>query len=401
MTASRPALVPRLAGLGTTIFAEMSALAAATGSVNLGQGFPDVDGPRAMADVVAQAVRDGRGNQYPPGPGIPELRAAISRHQRDEYGLDVDPDTEVLVTAGATEAIAAAVLALVDDGDEVIALEPFYDSYAATIAMARGVAVPVRLHPPHFALDEARLRAAVTPRTRMLLLNTPHNPTGAVLSADELAAVARVAVERDVVVVSDEVYEHLTFDRPHVPVATLPGMAGRTLTISSAGKTFSFTGWKIGWVTGPADLVDAVHTTKQFLTFVSGGPLQHAVTHGLDHERRWVEAHRIELWAERERLCAGLADLGLTVFPPSGTYFVTTDVRSLGWSDGAAFCRALPQRAGVVAVPCASFYQDVDDEARALVRWTFGKSPTVISEALRRLSGADLTVEAPNRVARR
>ena len=384
-------LVPRLRGLGTTIFAEMSALATSTGSVNLGQGFPDVDGPRTMVDVAVQALHNGRGNQYPPGPGVPELRHAIARHQAANYGIALDPDREVLVTTGATEAIAAAVLALVDDGDEVVALEPFYDSYDATIRMARGRPVPLRLNAPRFVLDEATLRAAVTPRTRLILLNTPHNPTGAVLTSDELHAVARVVNDYDLLVVTDEVYEHLTFDRPHVALATLAGMAERTLTISSAGKTFSFTGWKIGWATGPAALVDAVRTTKQFLTFVSGGPLQYAVAHGLDHEQVWVEQHRRELAGQRDVLCAGLTELGLTVSRPSGTYFVTTDVRSLGWSDATAFCRALPERAGVVAIPCVGFYADQDAEARAMVRWTFGKSAQTLDQALERLRGADLS----------
>ena len=391
MSRRNPPLVTRLQGLGTTIFAEMSALAATTGSVNLGQGFPDVDGPPAMAEVAAQALRDGRGNQYPPGPGIPELRAAITDHQATAYDLHLDADREVLVTAGATEAIAASMLALVDDGDEVVALEPFYDSYEATIRMARGRPVGVRLSAPDFALDEARLRAAITDRTAVILLNTPHNPTGAVLSAAELHSVAQVAREHDLIVVTDEVYEHLTFDRPHLPIASLPDMAERTLTISSAGKTFSYTGWKIGWVTGPADLVDAVRTTKQFLTFVSGGPLQYAVAHGLDHERAWVEQHRQELAVERDMLTKGLGDLGLTVHPTRGTYFVTTDVRSLGWTDGTEFCRALPQRARVVAIPCVGFYAEPDADARALVRWTFGKSPATLTQALDRLAEADLS----------
>jgi N-succinyldiaminopimelate aminotransferase len=384
-------LVPHLQGLGTTIFAQMSALATATGSVNLGQGFPDVDGPPAMVEAAARALREGRGNQYPPGPGVPELRSAISKHVERTYGRSVDRDHEVLVTAGATEAIAAAMLALVDEGDDVIALEPFYDSYVATIRMARGRPVPVRLHPPDFAVTEARLRVAVTARTKVLLLNNPHNPTGSVLSEEELALIARVAIEHDLVVVSDEVYEHLTFEQAHVPIATLPGMAQRTLTISSAGKTFSFTGWKIGWVTGPAELVDAVRTTKQFLTFVSGGPLQYAVAHGLVHEMDWVEQHRSELALQRDLLSGGLAGLGLAVNPSQGTYFVTTDVRSLGWSDATAFCRALPDRAGVVAIPCAGFYAQQDDEARALVRWTFGKSYSTLVRALERLRAADLS----------
>jgi N-succinyldiaminopimelate aminotransferase len=384
-------LVPHLSGLGTTIFAEMSALAARTGAVNLGQGFPDTDGPRSIAQAAADAVLGGRGNQYPPGSGIPELRRAIADHQLRHYGLSWDPDTEVLVTAGATEGIAAAMLALVDEGDEVIALEPFYDSYLATIAMARGRCVPVRLDAPGFALDEDRLRAAVTERTKVILLNSPHNPTGAVLTPAELEAVARVAVEHDLLVVSDEVYEHLTFDLPHTPIATLPGMAERTLTLSSAGKTFSFTGWKIGWATGPAELVAALRTTKQFLTFVNGGPFQYAVALGLGDEMKWVEQQRLSLLTRRDLLADGLTSLGFTTYRPQGTYFVTTDVRSLGWDDALAFCRSLPERAGVVAIPCSVFYQQPDDTVSALVRWTFSKREQVLEEALGRLAKADLT----------
>jgi len=305
--------------------------------------------------------------------------------------LSVDPDDEVLVTAGATEAIAAVVLGLCEQGDEVVTFEPYYDCYAATIALAGAVRRTSVLRFPDFAVDEASLRAAFSSRTRLILLNTPHNPTGAVLSAAELHSVAQVAREHDLIVVTDEVYEPLTFDRPHLPIASLPDMAERTLTISSAGKTFSYTGWKIGWVTGPADLVDAVRTTKQFLTFVSGGPLQYAVAHGLDHERAWVEQHRQELAVERDMLTKGLGDLGLTVHPTRGTYFVTTDVRSLGWTDGTEFCRALPQRARVVAIPCVGFYAEPDADARALVRWTFGKSPATLTQALDRLAEADLS----------
>ena len=383
-------LVPHLAGLGTTIFAEMSALAVRTGAINLGQGFPDTDGPAAMAEAAAAAVVGGRGNQYPPGPGIPELREAIAQHQLNCYGLQWDPETEVLVTAGATEGIAAAMLALVDQGDEVIALEPFYDSYRATIAMARGRCVPVRLHAPQFRLEEAALRAAVTEHTRIILLNSPHNPTGAVLSRGELEAVARVAIEYDLTVVTDEVYEHLAFDEPHIPIASLPGMKERTLTLSSAGKTFSFTGWKIGWATGPEELIAATRTTKQFLTFVSGGPFQYAVAEGLTKEMEWVAAQRSAMAARRELLAGGLSQLGLTVHRPRGTYFVTTDARTLGWSDALAFCRALPQRAGVVAIPCSAFYAQLDDEVKALVRWTFSKQAATLARALDQLAAADL-----------
>src|SRR5215469_1189660 len=277
----RGVLNSALAGMGTTIFAEMSALAVETGSVNLGQGFPDTDGPAEVARVAAEAVLTGRGNQYPPGPGVPELRTAIGEHQKRFYGLDVDPDTEVLVTAGATEAIAAAMLALLEPGDEVIALEPYYDSYAACIALAGAVRVPVTLRPPGFRPDLDALRAAITPRTRLILLNSPHNPTGMVATRDELAIIASLAVEHDLLVVTDEVYEHLVFDGQHIPIATFPGMRERTVTISSAGKTFSFTGWKIGWVTGTPELVNAVRTAKQFLTYVSSGPFQYAAAHAL------------------------------------------------------------------------------------------------------------------------
>jgi N-succinyldiaminopimelate aminotransferase len=387
---TRDRLVPHLADLGTTIFAEMSALAVATGSINLGQGFPDVDGPSSVADAAVQAILAGRGNQYPPGPGIPVLRHAIASHQTSRYGLAVDPERGVLVTAGATEAIAAAMLAFVDIGDEVIALEPFYDSYRATIAMARGRCVPVRLDAPEFRLTEDRLRSAVTDRTRVLLLNSPHNPTGAVLSRPELDLVSRVAIEHDLLVVTDEVYEHLAFDEPHIPMSALPGMAERTLTISSAGKTFSFTGWKIGWVTGPEHLVTAVRTTKQFLTFVSGGPFQYAVAHALEHEMAWVDGLRESMASRRDLLASGLAEIGLDAHRPRGTYFVTTDVRPLGWSDALSFCRALPERAGVVAVPCSMFYEAPGPAEQALVRWTFSKREPVLTDALNRLADADL-----------
>ncbi len=384
-------LVPHLAGLGTTIFAEMSALAVSTGAINLGQGFPDVDGPRSVADAARQAIRDGRGNQYPPGPGVPVLRQAIAAHQQSTYGIALDPDSEVLVTAGATEAIAAAMLAFVDEGDEVIALEPFYDSYRATITMARGRCVPVRLEPPAFRLDPGRLRDAVTDRTKVLLVNSPHNPTGAVLSEAELSLIAQVAIDHDLIVVTDEVYEHLAFDEPHIPIATLPGMAERTVTISSMGKTFSFTGWKVGWVSGPASLVDAVRTTKQYLTFVSAGPFQYAAAHALTTEMGWVEDLRQSMARRRDLLTDGLTSLGLDAHRPRGTYFVTTDVRPLGWDDALAFCRALPERAGVVAVPCSVFYESPGPGESALVRWTFSKQEHVLEDALSRLAAADLS----------
>ena len=373
-----------MAPMGTTIFAEMSAMAVATKSVNLGQGFPDTDGPAVVAEAAAAAIMAGRGNQYPPGPGVPELRRAIAAHQQRFYGLDVNPDTEVLVTAGATEAIAAALLALTEPGDEVIAFEPYYDSYAACIALAGAVRVPVTLRPPGFRPDLDALRAAITPRTRLILLNTPHNPTGAVFSRAELTAIADLAVEHDLLVITDEVYEHMVFDGEHVPIVTLPGMAGRTVTISSAGKTFAFTGWKIGWVTGSAELVTAVRTVKQFLTFVSGGPFQYAVAEGLALPDSYYAQLNGDLRARRDLLCDGLAEAGFAVYRPAGTYFVTTDISALGETDGIAFCRSLPERAGVVAIPAAVFYDDAK-AGESLVRFAFCKKPEVLEEALTRL----------------
>ncbi|MFD7707337.1 pyridoxal phosphate-dependent aminotransferase [Streptomyces sp. NPDC059786] len=387
---ARPFLNRRLAEFGTTIFAEMSALALSTGAINLGQGFPDTDGPEEIREAAVRALRDGRGNQYPPGPGVPELREAVAAHQRRRYGLAYDPGTEVLVTAGATEAIAASLLALVEPGDEVIAFEPYYDSYAASIAMAGGRRVPVTLRPHEgaFRLDLDELRDAVTDRTRLLLVNTPHNPTGTVLTRAELAEIARLAVERDLLVVTDEVYEHLAFDdAEHVPLASFPGMRERTVTIGSAGKTFSFTGWKVGWVTSTPELTGAVRSAKQFLTYVASGPFQYAVAEALALPDAYFDAFRADMRAKRDVLAAGLADAGFEVFRPAGTYFVTTDIRPLGESDGFAFCRALPERAGVVAVPNAVFYDDREAGA-PFVRFAFCKRTEVLEEAAKRLKAA-------------
>jgi N-succinyldiaminopimelate aminotransferase len=372
-----------------TIFSEMSALAVRTGARNLGQGFPDVDGPASAIEVAVEALRGGR-NQYAPGPGVPELRRAVAAHQQRHYGLELDPDQQVLVTAGATEAIAAAIFSLVNPGDEVAVLEPFYDSYTASIEMAGGARPPVTLRAPDFRLDVDALRAAVTDRTTVLLLNSPHNPTGSVLTRPELEAVAAVAQEHDLVVITDEVYEHLVFDdREHIPLCTLPGMWDRTVSISSAGKTFSFTGWKVGWVTGPADLVDVVMSAKQWLTFTNAAPLQPAIAHALDHEAGFYVRLATELQAKRDLLCDGLAGLDVDVNVPEATYFVTTDVRRYGHEDGLAFCLALPEKAGVVAIPCQPFYDD-QDAGRHLVRWAFCKETPVIEEGLRRLRAADL-----------
>ncbi|GAA3393832.1 pyridoxal phosphate-dependent aminotransferase [Streptomyces roseoviridis] len=381
---TRPLLNRRLAEFGTTIFAEMSALAVRTGSINLGQGFPDTDGPEEVREAAVRALRDGRGNQYPPGPGVPELRTAVAAHQRRFYGLDVDPDTEVLVTAGATEAIAATLLALLEPGDEVIAFEPYYDSYAACIAMAGGRRVPLTLRAPDFRPDLDALRDAVTDRTRLLLLNSPHNPTGMVLSREELTAIAELAVERNLLVVTDEVYEHLVFDGEHVPLISLPGMRERTVRISSAGKSFSFTGWKVGWVTAAAPLLSAVRSAKQFLTYVSSGPFQYAVAEALALPDAYFTGFRDGLAAKRELLSAGLAEAGFEVYRPQGTYFVTTDVAALGEKDALAFCRSLPERCGVVAVPNSVFYDD-EKAGRTQVRFAFCKRTGVLEEAVERL----------------
>jgi N-succinyldiaminopimelate aminotransferase len=379
-----PYLSSRLQGFGTTIFAEMSALAASTGAINLGQGFPDTDGPAVVAEAAIDAIRAGH-NQYPPGIGIPELRDAIAQHQRHWYGIELDPDTEVLVTAGATEAIAASLLALCEPGDEVLTFEPYYDSYAACTAMAGAERRVVTLHPPDYHFDAGALRAAVTPRTRLVLLNSPHNPTGKVFSRDELASIAELCVEHDLLAVTDEVYEHLVFDGEHVPLATFPGMRDRTVTISSSGKTFSFTGWKIGWVCASPPLLDAVKTAKQFLTYVNGAPFQPAIATALALPDATILELGADLGRRRDQLCDGLAAAGFTVFRPAGTYFVTTDIRALGEDDGLAFCRALPERCGVVAVPNVVFYDD-KDAGRSLVRFAFCKRPEVLDEAVARLA---------------
>ena len=381
----------RLHGIPPTIFAEMSALAARTGSVNLGQGFPDQDGPPEVL-AAAVAALEGGANQYAPGTGVPALRRAVADHQRRHYGLELDPDTQVAITTGCTEAVAAALLGLVEPGDEVVVLEPYYDSYLAMLQVAGGVRRPVTLRSPDFRVDLDELRTAVTPRTRFVLLNSPHNPTGTVLTRAEVEAVAALAVERDLVVITDEVYEHLVFDgSTHVPVATLPGMAERTLTLSSIGKSYSLTGWKIGWATGPAHLVAAVVAAKQWLTFTSGAPLQPAAAVALDEHPDWPRALGRDLQQRRDLLVSGLLGAGLPTTTPQGTYFATSDVRDLGWDDGLAFCLALPERAGVVAIPAQVFYDDPRGPGRHLVRWAFCKKREVLAEAVSRLSSADLS----------
>ncbi len=370
----------RLAEFGTTIFAEMSALAVRTGSINLGQGFPDTDGPAEVLAAACRAITEGRGNQYPPGPGIPELRRAIAAHQQRHYGLSVDPDAEVLVTVGATEAIAAAILGLTTAGDEVLTFEPYYDSYAACIALAGARRRVVTLRPDagRWSFDPAELRAAINPATRLILLNSPHNPTSTVFNRAELTQLAELAIEHDLIVVTDEVYEHLVFDGEHIPLASLPGMAERTLSISSAGKTFSVTGWKVGWLTGPAELLAGVRAVKQFLTFVGSGPFQYAIAEALEFGQQFYRQIAEELRQRRDLLVNGLVAQGYSVSSPQATYFATVDLGQ----DAQQWCRQLPERAGVVAIPSRVFY---DSDIDRYARFAFCKKPEVLEEALTRL----------------
>lgn len=379
---------PRLAGFGTTIFAEMSALALRTESVNLGQGFPDTDGPREVAEIAAKAVMEGP-NQYPPLLGQPDLLEAVAEHQERFYGLTYDPKTEALITAGATEAIAGAIFALCDTGDEVITFDPTYDSYSATISMAGAIKKVVVLDAPDYALDIDAFRAAVTPATRVILLNSPHNPTGKVFDQAELEQIAAVAIEHDLVVVSDDVYQHMVFDGEHIPIAAIPGMRERTISIGSAGKSFSFTGWKVGWLTAPAELRNAVMTAKQFLTFVNAAPLQPAVAVGLRLGDDYFDGLRAELRAKRDRLETGLTAAGFDTIHTEGTYFMTCDIRGIAEKAGLPdtsieFSLALPEACGVVVVPSEVFYE-TKDAGRHLVRFAFCKKDEVLDEAIARL----------------
>jgi N-succinyldiaminopimelate aminotransferase len=378
-----PYLNARLKDFTSTIFAEMSGLALTTGSINLGQGFPDSDGPEAIKRSAIRAIEDGH-NQYPPVNGIGELRSAIAWHQKHYRGLDFDPDTEIVVTAGATEAIAASLLSLCEVGDEVVMFEPYYDSYAAGVAMAGAQRRVVQLHAPDWSFDPVALEHAITDRTRLILLNTPHNPTGKVFSHEELQVIADACLRHDLIAVTDEVYEHLVYEVPHVSLALLPGMAERTITISSAAKTFSFTGWKVGWACAPPELVAAVRTAKQFLSFVNGAPFQYAIAEGLTNSADYlVEAAEV-LREKRDFLSEGLDAVGFDVFGTQGTFFLTTDISPLTDEDGYSFCRALPERCGVVAIPSSVFYDD-KDTGRNYVRWMFSKRREVLEEAVERL----------------
>jgi N-succinyldiaminopimelate aminotransferase len=382
--------VARLKPFTTTVFAEMSALAARIGAVNLGQGFPDDDGPPSMLEAAERAIASGV-NQYPPGLGFQPLREAIAADRRRKYGTEYDPDSEVLVTVGATEAIAAAVIGLVEPGSEVLLIEPYYDSYAPVIAMAGAQRRSVSLVPNGrgFALDVDALRCAVTPRTAALIVNSPHNPTGMVLSNVELAAIAEIAVNADLLVITDEVYEHLVFDGGHhVPLASFPGMAERTVTISSAAKMFNCTGWKIGWACATPELITAVRAAKQFLTYVGGAPFQPAVARALRTEQAWVVGLRESLQAKRDRLAAALTGLGFDVHYSGGTYFLCADPRPLGYHDSNQFCAELPHRVGVAAIPLSAFFDPGSEHAgewNHLVRFTFCKKEETLDEAIRRL----------------
>ena len=368
---------------GETIFAEMSALAVKTGAINLGQGFPDTDGPQEIAELAITAIRDGH-NQYPPGLGIKKLRDAISHHQMRFYGLEFDPETEVLVTAGATEAIAASLLAICEQGDEIITFEPYYDSYAASIALAGGVRRVVTLNTPEYTFSIDDLEKLINVKTKAILLNSPHNPTGKVFTHNELSQIANLCIEHDLLAICDEVYEHLVFEGEHIPLIQYPGMRDRTIQISSAGKTFSFTGWKIGWVCAQPALLDTVRTAKQFLTYVNGAPFQHAIAEALNLSDHYFDNFLEDMRVKRDCLSQGLEKAGLTTFTPQGTYFVTADIEKLGYEDGKQFCLDLPVQCGVVAVPNVVFY-DNKDLGSTLIRFAFCKKLDVLEEAVERL----------------
>ena len=381
MSALKPGLVPRLTPLGTTIFTTYATIAAETGAINLGQGFPDTDGPEWIREAVTRAMAEGKGNQYPLGPGVIELRQAIAGHQKRYYGMDLDPATEVLVTAGATEALTAAIIGLIDTDDEVIVFEPYYDSYRAATWMARGKVVALTMQAPHYELPIDELRNAITPRTKVIVVNTPHNPTGRVTTKEELQRVADIAIAHNLVVISDEVYEHMAYDIDHVSIATLPGMRDRTLVVSSAGKLFSYTGWKIGWITGPKDLIDATKTVKQFLTFVVGGPFQYAVAEALNKGDQWLTDLRLSLKSNRDYFCGELEKIGFEVHRPGGTYFTMVDVRSKGFSSADEFCQQIPYSVGVVAIPAHVFY-DHPERGNWYARFAFCKKQSVLDKAI-------------------
>jgi aspartate/methionine/tyrosine aminotransferase len=373
-----------LANTGTTIFTIMSALAVQHGAINLGQGFPDTDGPEDIVQAAADALRDGR-NQYPPLTGVPELRAAVAAANKRFYNLDIDPVSGVCVTSGATEAITACLMALINPGDEVVLIEPLYDTYLPVVTMLGGVAKIIRLNPPNWALPRIELTEAFSSRTKLLLLNSPMNPCGKVFSGEELHFIADLLDQYDAYAVCDEVYEHLVFaPAVHMPLMTLPGMFERTLRIGSAGKTFSLTGWKVGYVSGPTNLISIVAKAHQNLTFTTAPNLQRAVAVGLAKPDAYFASLAADMAAKRDLLGTGLAKLGFGVLPADGSYFVTADIAPLGFSgDDAAFCRAITEQAGVAAIPVSAFY--VSAPPTNFVRFAFCKQDSLLREALARL----------------
>lgn len=382
-------MVQRLRPHASTIFAEVSDAARAHGAINLGQGFPDTEGPASMLQLAADVIAAGGHNQYAPGRGVPELRAAVARQISRDEGLDYDPDSEILVTVGATEGIAAALLGLVEPGSEVVVIEPYYDSYAAVVdlAGARRRTVPLVPSGETFVLDCDALAAACSDATSAVIVNSPHNPTGTVLSDSDLEAIAEQCREHDIVAISDEVYEHLVFDGGrHRSIARLEGMRERTVRVSSAAKSLSCTGWKIGWITAPAELIAGAMAAKQYLSFSSGTPLQLAVAHALDHEQSWIGELRAQLQSQRDQLRAALVGLGMEVSRCEGTYFLVADARPLGYDDATDLCRRMPGDIGVAAVPFSPFVDDTASWAH-LTRFAFCKRPEVLTEAAGRLEG--------------
>ncbi|THJ64986.1 aminotransferase class I/II-fold pyridoxal phosphate-dependent enzyme [Arthrobacter echini] len=387
---ARTALGANLLGddgrLGLTIFEEVTALAQKHSAINLGQGFPDEDGPREILDAARAAIASGA-NQYAPGQGLAVLRDAVAAHQRRFYDLEVDPRTEVIVTTGATEAIAASVLAFAGPGDEVLTFEPFYDSYGATIGLSGATHTTAPLQAPDFQPDAETLEAAFSERTRLVIVNNPHNPTGSVISRESLELIVRLAERYGALIVTDEVYEHLVFEAQHIPVATLPGAKERTLTISSAGKTFSVTGWKVGWLSGPAELVSQIRTVKTFLTYTSGTPFQGAVALGLGLPDEFFTVAAATLRRKRDLLGEGLRAAGFEVFTPKGTFFTVADAAPLGFDDATDLARRLPGLIGVAAIPVAVFcHDDGAERTRSLLRFAFCKQFDVIEKGAHRLA---------------
>ena len=375
-----------LSGIGTTIFTVMSALATEHQSINLGQGFPDTDGPDDVVQAACDALKDGR-NQYPPMPGVPELRQAVAAANRRFYGLEVDWASEVVVTSGATEAITACLMAVLNPGDEVVLIEPLYDTYLPVVRMLGAVPKLVRLEPPDWDLPRAALADAFGPKTKAIMLNSPMNPCGKVFTQDDLDFLAELVLRHDAYAICDEVYEHLTFDDArHIPLMTLPGMRERCMRIGSAGKTFSLTGWKVGYVTAPAALAGNVAKAHQNLTFTTAPNLQRAVAVGLAKDDAYFAGLSRALQEKRDRLAAGLAGLGLKVLPTKGSYFITTDFRPLGFNgDDEAFCRHITEAAKVTAIPVSAFY-DAPDAPKHYARFAFCKRPEVLDEAVARLA---------------